>query len=384
MWRASERMRPLPIWQEARPRHREGESPFLTSAKLKLVDGCNLRCFMCDYWHGRREGELSTEEVRRALADLRALGCEKVHFTGGEIFLRADALALLEEAARLGMRVNLTTNGTLLDKDRARALLDIPVKSVTLSVDSPSPRVHDALRGREGAHRKTTRALDLLLRYRSKRTRVRVNTVVSALNSLSLLEMPGYLSDRPVDGWLLIPMDVKEATRPAGRGEGPHPVGAGRPGRRLPLAGEGTAAQAMTREDLRAYNAHVAPALAEGIRIPGFDPYVFGRSEADLEEAAARRYALGHYRRHACHVPWFHTLIGATGDVYPCCMGHRQLEPLGNVREAPLLELWNGPRYVAFRRAMREARPAICHHCDDFLAENRDYDALVAEREGEP
>jgi MoaA/NifB/PqqE/SkfB family radical SAM enzyme len=175
-----------------------GQSPWLTSAKLKLVDGCNLRCFMCEYWKGRRQGELSTDEVQKLLGDLRALGCEKVHFTGGELFLRRDVLALLDHATGLGMRVNLTTNGTLLEREAIKALLAVPVRSITLSIDSPVARIHDTVRGRKGAHQKTTRSIDRLLAGRSvrdgkPRTRVRVNTVVSRKSYRSLVEMGAFL-----------------------------------------------------------------------------------------------------------------------------------------------------------------------------------------------
>lgn len=352
MWRALERMRAEGPDGPSRKLHVLGHSPWLTSAKLKLVDGCNLRCFMCEYWKGRRQGELGTEEVQKLLGDLRALGCEKVHLTGGELFMRRDVVALLEHASSLGMRTNLTTNGTLLDRETIKALLGVPVRSITLSVDSPIGRIHDAVRGRKGAHAKTTRSLDRLLESRSVRngkakTRVRMNTVVSRKNYRSLVEMGAFLRERPVDGWLLIPMD------PWNQND-----------------------QAMTADDIRFYNAHVAPVLAETVRAPEFDPFVYGRSDVDVGFGARQAWARGHYQEHPCRVPWFHTLIDARGDVYPCCMGHERLPRLGNIRETPLAEIWHGAGYEQFRREMMCERTAVCHRCDDFLSENQAFDAL--------
>lgn len=362
MWRALERMRAEGARGQSRKLHVLGQSPWLTSAKLKLVDGCNLRCFMCEYWKGRRQGELTTAEVQALLGDLRALGCEKVHFTGGELFLRRDVLALLDHASGLGMRVNLTTNGTLLDRDAIKALLAVPVRSITLSVDSPVDRIHDTVRGKKGAHAKTVRSLDRLLAGRGVRdgkpkTRVRVNTVVSRRSFRSLVEMGAFLRDRPVDGWLLIPMD------PWNQND-----------------------QAMTADDIRFYNAHVAPVLADTVRVAGFDPWIYGRSDADVDFGARQHWARGHYQARPCRVPWFHTLIDSRGDVYPCCMGHERLPRLGNVRAAPLAEIWNGPAYRAFRAAMQRERTDVCHRCDDFLSENQAFDALEQSwaAEGEP
>jgi radical SAM protein with 4Fe4S-binding SPASM domain len=322
--------------------HARGESPWIVSAKLKLVDACNLRCFMCDYWKLRRVGELATEEVRAVLDDLAALGCGKVHFTGGEIFLRRDALDLFRYAAQLGMRVNLTTNGTLLDKAKVRALADVPVRSVTLSIDSPVARVHDEVRGRAGSFDETLATLDLLLRHRKKKTRLRLNSVVSGRTYRSLVEMPELLRERSVDGWLLIPMDPK-----------------------------GSLQHAMTRADILRYNAEIAPILSDTVRVPGFSPWVFGRTAGDAADGERHLYARGYYREGRCFAPWFHTLVNATGDVYPCCMGHRELAPLGNVRTTPLREIFRGEAYAAFRRKMTEVREAICHRCDDFVDDNR-------------
>lgn len=354
MWRAVHRVRALPLAAPLEETIAAGQAPFLASAKLKLVDGCNLRCFMCDYWKRARDHDLTTDEVLRLLDDLRALGCEKVHFSGGELFLRPDALDLLGRAHALGMRVNLTTNGTVLPKERLKALLALPPRSVTFSVDSPSADVHDAVRGQAGALKRTTKAIDGALRWRKRKTRVRLNTVLSRRNLESLLGMSDWLRDRAVDQWLIIPIDEKPgaATR-----------------------------DALDLDAVRYWSTHVAPALAERItHVPEFDPFVFGRDEAGWAEAARGGYALGHYRAHACHVPWFHTLVDARGDVYPCCMGHRNLPALGNVRERPLAELLAGPAYVAFRQQMARARTAVCHGCDDFLPENRALDAALTQR----
>lgn len=347
MWRALDRLRDaaadgsLPA---LRAQHDAGTSPWLTSAKLKLVDGCNLRCFMCDYPSRTRENELSTAEVLAVLDDLAALGCQKVHYTGGELFLRKDAVQLVAAAAERGMRTNLTTNGTKLDKDRLRELLRVPVRSVTVSIDSPVNHVHDRLRGQQGAWKRTVRTLDRLLDKRGPKTRVRVNTVVSSRNVRTLVQMVPFLRERPIDGWLLIPVD------------GP---------------------QAMSADDIRFYNARIAPVLAEATGVPAFDPWIYGRTDDDVAHGARQDYARGHYVRHPCHIPWFHTLIGPSGDVYPCCQTHRRMPPLGNVRTTPLRELFNGPAYTALRLRMHVERLPHCAGCDDFLAENRAIDAVL-------
>lgn len=328
-----------------------GTGAWVGTAKLKLVDACNLRCFMCSYWKGKREGELSTDEVTRVLDELVALGCRKVHFTGGEILMRRDLEVLAAHATAAGLRVNLTTNGTLADKARLKALLRVPVRSITLSLDGPTGAVHDAIRGRAGAFAKTLRTLDRALDKRGRKTRVRVNTVVSRRNVRTLVGLGALLRDRPVDGWLLLPLDVPDD----------HP-------------------DSLRAADIQAYTTRVAPVLEETLRIPGFDPWIFGRRPEDHAQASAGRFARGLYEAQPCYAPWLHLLIGPTGDVYPCCNLHRRMTPLGNIRDAPLSEIWQDEPLRAFRQQMWAERVADCHRCADFSAENRALHAHLGPR----
>ena len=341
MWKAVDHLKQHPDAFQDHANH-----PWITSAKLKLINACNLRCFMCDYWKRDRAGELSTAEVIAILDDLQSLGCKKVHYTGGELFMRKDAVQLVEEAVTRGMRTNLTTNGTALDKSRLKALLKVPVRSITLSIDSPVHHVHDRIRGRAGAWKKTVRTLDRLLEKRGRKTKIRVNTVVSRRNLSTLVQMVEFLRERPIDGWLLIPVDGPEG---------------------------------MRTEDIQRYTTRIAPVLAEATKVPQLDPWIYGRTASDHQLGAKQLYARGFYATQPCYVPWFHTLIGPTGDVYPCCQTHRQMPPLGNVRSTSLRDIYTGPSYQALRQKMLTERLPHCAGCDDFLPENQALHRLIQE-----
>jgi MoaA/NifB/PqqE/SkfB family radical SAM enzyme len=61
------------------------------------------------------------------------------------------------------------------------------------------------------------------------------------------------------------------------------------------------------------------------------------------------KYRLGEatWRDLPCYAGWFFTRVRVDGTVVPC--GSCSL-PMGNVRDGPFEELWNGPQYRAFRR----------------------------------
>lgn len=113
---------------------------------------CNLRCLHC-YTASEDvayPGELSTDEGYALLDDLAAFGVPALLMSGGEPLYRPDFDLLARRAASLGLRVTLSTNGTLIDEAKAALLKEIGVTYVGISLDGPR-EVHDRFRQKEGA-----------------------------------------------------------------------------------------------------------------------------------------------------------------------------------------------------------------------------------------
>ena len=82
---------------------------------------CNLRCVHC-YAHSdarRYEGELTTEEAKAMIDDLATFGSPVLLFSGGEPCLRPDLVELMGYAKAAGMRVVISTNGTMITPEAA-------------------------------------------------------------------------------------------------------------------------------------------------------------------------------------------------------------------------------------------------------------------------
>lgn len=141
---------------------------------LSLTEGCNLACAHC-YADATPPGEgarLSFDEVARLIAEAHELGVYEFDVTGGEPFIRADLWEILDLLDRFGMLVNLYTNGTLLDANAAARLARYPRLTMIVSLDSIEPAVHDALRGKAGAQRRT---LDALRALKAQGVPLRIN-----------------------------------------------------------------------------------------------------------------------------------------------------------------------------------------------------------------
>jgi radical SAM protein with 4Fe4S-binding SPASM domain len=94
--------------------------------------------------------ELSTEEGRRFLHDLADFGVPVVLFSGGEPLFRRDIFELAAFARELGLRIALSTNGTMISEDVARRIAQTGFAEVGISLDGVGER-NDRFRGLPGA-----------------------------------------------------------------------------------------------------------------------------------------------------------------------------------------------------------------------------------------
>jgi len=317
--------------------------------KMKICFGCNLKCEMCNHWRLIREPPLEIERFKEALIQLAELGCRKVHFSGGEPLLQPRLTELIELTSSLDMRATLTTNGTLVDKQLARQLIESGLRGVNVSIDSPFRRVHDNIRGVEGAWKAACRATRYFRRYAHKgKIVIRLNTVVSRLNYGSLTGLPDFAHQLGVDEINLIGVDDHC---------GDH--------------------LALHRHHIQEFNTNISPRIAErgmelGLVSQESRAYPFGRNSGLVGYARRGEYAFGWYDDHPCFAPWLHSLIDFNGLVYICCMTREQTPPLGDLKLASFTEIWNGDSYYHIREEMFPPKLSNCSKCDDFIEQNKE------------
>ncbi len=127
---------------------------------------CNLACRHC-----RAEAiltpppdELSFEEGRNLLDQIAAWPpSPMVILSGGEPLLRPDILDLAAYGRGQGLRMLLSTNGSLVSETMARRMKEAGVARVSLSLDGPDAAGHDDFRGTAGSFADIERAAAHLL-----------------------------------------------------------------------------------------------------------------------------------------------------------------------------------------------------------------------------
>ncbi|MDP2232381.1 MAG: radical SAM protein, partial [Actinomycetota bacterium] len=113
---------------------------------------CNLKCVHCYAQSEDRQysGEMSTEEGKAMIDDLAEFGAPVLLFSGGEPTIRKDLLELMLYAKSRGMRVVISTNGTLITAERAAQFAEVGLSYVGVSLDG-GRETHDRFRGLAGS-----------------------------------------------------------------------------------------------------------------------------------------------------------------------------------------------------------------------------------------
>jgi len=113
---------------------------------------CNLHCVHCYSDSENRDypGELTVEEATRMLEDLAQFHIPALLLSGGEPLAHPRVFELAAYAKQLGLRLTLSTNGTLIDRATAERIKQVGFSYVGISFDGLG-KVNDQFRGKLGA-----------------------------------------------------------------------------------------------------------------------------------------------------------------------------------------------------------------------------------------
>ncbi len=136
----------------------EFRAPKLGSMDIELTERCNLNCIHCyiNQPAGNREvqsREMPTEQVQGVLREAAELGCLTVRFTGGEPLLRPDFADIYLFARKMGLRVQIFTNATLITSELADLFAAMPpLEKIEISIYGMSADSYRAVTGAHGAY----------------------------------------------------------------------------------------------------------------------------------------------------------------------------------------------------------------------------------------
>lgn len=145
--------------------------PKLFSCLFNITFRCNLNCSFCPFFGKgkwlhyfiKQVREMTTEEAKYAIDQVKKLGVNALEFSGGEALLRNDLEELARYAKKKNLITSLTTNGTLITEDRARSLRGC-FDNINVSIHGLE-KIDDETKGQKGAFKKSVNGLRLLKKY---------------------------------------------------------------------------------------------------------------------------------------------------------------------------------------------------------------------------
>ena len=163
---------------------------------FELTDRCNLHCGHCGSRCGSEGVFLSYDDVVdtiKSLPDTHTMIC----LTGGEPLLHPCFFDIARAVRDCGFHWGMTTNGTLIDKSKAKALRDVHMGTVSVSIDGMEAS-HDRLRKVPGAWKRAVYGIRCL---QDQGFDPQVTTVVHTGNIDELETVYSFLADMGISSW---------------------------------------------------------------------------------------------------------------------------------------------------------------------------------------
>jgi MoaA/NifB/PqqE/SkfB family radical SAM enzyme len=169
----------------------------------EVTRSCDLACFHCraSAQPQRNPLELSTLEGKKLIDDIVQLDPPIFIFTGGDPLKRPDIYELVEYAAGKNLHPAMTPSATpLLNPESLMSLKRAGLRRLALSLDGPTPELHDSFRGVPGSFART---LDAMHCANSIGLPVQINTTVSRRNISELENILSVVRNFRIVMWSL-------------------------------------------------------------------------------------------------------------------------------------------------------------------------------------
>lgn len=327
--------------------------------EISPTDACNYECFFCNSAFVDRSKRLPWDVLQRALLDLVGTGLKSIRLSGGGeplIYPQIEEILDLCLEHRIAVS-NLTTNAFRLTPKVIDKLLKLDTTEIIISFNDIDPKLY------AGTNGTTERAFGVVLD--------------NVRNLLAERKRRGLTRPKVIQQFMLWKANhdrIDQAYDMAEQLGADHIYirdlwGIG-PEKRMTDAELGVAGQKIQELIDRDARREGGP----GFLILGFsNESVLPRQKSTVDTPAQEHkngakggngkkgggflWRSDHLtRKEYCYIAWYSTVIRGNGEVFPCCMlaTTEGYPALGNIKEAPIGEIWRGANYAKLRDELRE------------------------------
>jgi radical SAM protein with 4Fe4S-binding SPASM domain len=253
---------------------------------------------------------------------------------------------VIEGMRRLGLEVDVITNGTLFTESLSERIVKAGVHSITVSIDAVGER-HNVIRGQARAYERSMAGLDRLKavkkRLRSARPRLAVHATISGLNTDVLEEISALTDTLGLEVSFQLASETPASEVEASRLED------------RVVAGY----EFVSRDGTFLPDSDGVRKIREFVKKPGIlkkHPSLAILTSMSDEDIRQSRFPV-----QRCNVVEGEILIDPYGDVRPC--SHLEGYSYGNVKEKSVKEIWEGAKRRKLVDKVRRDMFPICERC---------------------
>lgn len=305
---------------------------------IEITYSCNLKCKHCasdlnsNYVRG---DQLTVDEFKTVINDIKKLGGEHLILSGGEALLHKEWDSIAQYAVGLGFKVSLISNGLIIDSNVAKKIKNAGISLVALSIDG-NEEIHNFMRNNNRSYSKVLEAARLL-----KNENIKVNfiTTVTKANIDILDQIENTIYQLGVDYWLI------QIGSPMGRLNRHHDL-------------------VIDPTDLPIVVEYIISAKKRGlVKISiGDNIGYYSDNEMDLRKSSKTgntEYFCG------CFAGCLVVGIESNGNVKGCLSLQDDRFIEGNVRNESLIDIWNKKANFSYTRNFKkENLEGNCKKCD--------------------
>lgn len=319
---------------------------------IDLTNWCNFNCIAC--WcrsplledkampEWERKLILPFDQIKGIFDDLGEIGgLRQVKLVGGgEPFMHPDILNIVEYIKNKdrNIQIDINTNFSLVDENIAQRLLELEVDSLTVSLWAGTPGAYLAVHPNqtESTFYKIRDTLKYISERRDgrngRRPRIIIHDVIFKLNYKDIEQMLKLALEVGADDIQFVPMDPVK-------------------GKTEELLLNDTERKELLDSlyiirkncDPKSFR-YISKNNGGGIVLSEFDSFIQRLEKLDIITGA---YDEKMVEEIPCYVGWLFARIMTTGNVVPCCKGHRM--PMGNIYKNRFKDIWFSETYNKFR-----------------------------------
>lgn len=174
---------------------------------LHILEACNFRCLHCFSKFGTKKLLPVTDWMKIVDNCIAGADVHEFNIAGGEPMLYPGLIELVKYIRNKGVKISLITNGSLMDESWIKNYAGL-YETIGFSVDSISGETNRKIGrcDRSGNTIPTGRIIELcgLIRKYAPECRIKINTVVSALNKNEV--MCDFIDEIAADRWKILRM----------------------------------------------------------------------------------------------------------------------------------------------------------------------------------